>query len=435
MVERADQLDVTGKQHAVAEHVAGHVADPDNSEVGGLDVRSQLAEVTLDRLPRPAGRDRHLLVVVAGGAAGGEGVAEPEAVVDRDGVRDVREGRRSLVGGDDEVRVVLVVANDIRRRHDLAAGDRVRHVEQAAHERPVALDDLLEQRSAVATGRRPLDDEAALRADRDDHGVLDRLGLHQPEHLGAEVLAAVRPADASARDPPAAEVHGLDAGRVDEDLEHRPRLGQIRDELGIQLQREVRLRAATGVRLEVVRPQDCADDAQEAAQDPILVEALDRVDRGLQLPLERPRLRVGVLEPHRVEPQPEELDEPAGDVGVRGQRVLHVGLAERASRLAEVLRDRPEDRDLARGQPRREDETVEAVVLRLAAPGASERVLERCPDIVRLELGSFVVAEPEVVDPDRRAACGLDLVRPLVADPDAHVLEQRQHVGEEERLP
>ena len=120
---------------------------------------------------------------------------------------------------------------------------------------------------------------------------------------------------------------------------------------------------------------------------------------------------------------------------MRGQRVLHIVLAERASRLAEVLRDRAEDRDLARGQPRRKDETVEAVVLRLAAPGASERVLERCPDIVRLELGSFVVAQPEVVDPDRRAACGLDLVRPLVADPYTHVLEQRQHVGEEERLP
>ena len=120
VVERADQLDVTGEQHAVAEHVAGHVANPDNSEVGGLDVGPQLAEVALDRLPGAARRDRHLLVVVAGGAAGGERVAEPEAVLDRDCVRDVREGRRALVGGDDEVRVVLVMANDVRRRHDLA---------------------------------------------------------------------------------------------------------------------------------------------------------------------------------------------------------------------------------------------------------------------------------------------------------------------------
>ena len=82
---------------------------------------------------------------------------------------------------------------------------------------------------------------------------------------------------------------------------------------------------------------------------------------------------------------------------------------------------------------RREDEPVEAVVLGLAAPRARERVLEHLAHVVRLELGALVVAEPEVVDPDRRPVGRLDLVRPLVADPDAHVLEQRQHVREEDR--
>ena len=118
---------------------------------------------------------------------------------------------------------------------------------------------------------------------------------------------------------------------------------------------------------------------------------------------------------------------------MRDERVLHVGLAEGAARLAEVLRDRAQDRDLARGQPGREHEPVEAVVLGLAAPGARERVLERLAHVVGVELGAPVVAEPEVVDPDRRPVGRLDLVRPLVADPDAHVLEQRQHVREEDR--
>ncbi len=66
MVERADQPDVTGEEHAVAEHVTGHVANSDNGEVGGLDVGSQLAEVAFHRLPGAAGGDCHLLVVVAG---------------------------------------------------------------------------------------------------------------------------------------------------------------------------------------------------------------------------------------------------------------------------------------------------------------------------------------------------------------------------------
>ena len=120
---------------------------------------------------------------------------------------------------------------------------------------------------------------------------------------------------------------------------------------------------------------------------------------------------------------------------MRGKRVLHVALAERAPRLAEVLRDRTEDRDLPSGQPRRQDEAVEAVVLGLATPGAGERILERLAHVIRLEFGPFVVAQPEVVDPDRRPVGRLHLVRPLVAHLDAHVLEHRQHVREEERLP
>ena len=170
--------------------------------------------------------------------------------------------------------------------------DRVGHVEQAAHEGAVALDDLLVQRLPVVARRGPLDDEPALRADRDDHRVLHRLRLHQPEHLGAEVLAPVGPADSSARDLAAAQVDRLRPRRVDEHLEHRPRLGQVGDQRRVELQREVRLRLPVGVGLEVVRPQHRADAAEEAAQDPVLVQARDSVDRDLELALERPRLDV-----------------------------------------------------------------------------------------------------------------------------------------------
>ena len=78
-------------------------------------------------------------------------------------VGDVGERRRALVGGDDEVRVVAVVAHDVGRRHDLAADDVVGDVEQPADERPVAGDDL---RAAARRGPagRALDDEAALGA-------------------------------------------------------------------------------------------------------------------------------------------------------------------------------------------------------------------------------------------------------------------------------
>ena len=67
----------------------------------------------------PRDGDAHRLVVVAGGAARCERVVEPELVALRDAVRGVGQVRGALVGGDNEVRIVLVVAEDAGRRHDL----------------------------------------------------------------------------------------------------------------------------------------------------------------------------------------------------------------------------------------------------------------------------------------------------------------------------
>jgi hypothetical protein len=65
VVERRDQLDVPRQQHAVAEHVAGHVADAGDGEVVGVGVEPQRREVPAHRLPGAAGGDAHRLVVVA----------------------------------------------------------------------------------------------------------------------------------------------------------------------------------------------------------------------------------------------------------------------------------------------------------------------------------------------------------------------------------
>ena len=60
-------------------------------------------------------------------------------------------------------------------------------------------------------------------------------------------------------------------------------------------------------------------------------------------------------------------------------------------------------------------------------------MLEGLAQLLDAQLGAEVVLEPEVVDPDGVAAERPQLVRPLVADPHAHVLEQRQHVREQDR--
>ena len=81
VIERTDQLDVFGEQHAITEHIAGHVAATDDRERLGLNILADLAEMAFDRFPSAARGDAHFLVVVASGAAGGEGIVQPEIVV------------------------------------------------------------------------------------------------------------------------------------------------------------------------------------------------------------------------------------------------------------------------------------------------------------------------------------------------------------------
>jgi len=96
VVERGDELDVLGEQHAVPEDVARHVADTDDREVVAVGVDAEVPEVPAHRLPGAAGGDAHLLVVVAVRAARRERVAEPEAAGECDLVGDVGERCRAL---------------------------------------------------------------------------------------------------------------------------------------------------------------------------------------------------------------------------------------------------------------------------------------------------------------------------------------------------
>ena len=114
VVERGDELHVRRPQEAVAEHVARHVADADDREAGGVGVDVQRTEVRLHRDPRAARRDAHLLVVEPRRPTRGERVAEPVAVLGGELVGDVGERAGALVGRDDEVGVVAVVAHDVR---------------------------------------------------------------------------------------------------------------------------------------------------------------------------------------------------------------------------------------------------------------------------------------------------------------------------------
>ena len=115
MVERGDQAEPVREQHAVAEDVSGHVADPHGGELVALRVDAELGEVPAYGHPGTAGSHSELLVVEAGGPTRGERVAQPVAGVDGLLVRQVREGRGALVRGHHQIGVGTVRDDDAGR--------------------------------------------------------------------------------------------------------------------------------------------------------------------------------------------------------------------------------------------------------------------------------------------------------------------------------
>ncbi len=364
MVEGCQEPEGRRQQHAVAEHIAGHVADPDHGEGIGLGVHVHLAEVALDRLPGAPRGDAHALVVVALAPARREGVAEPVAALQRDGVRHVREGRGALVCRNHEVSVVGgIVPHGVLWRHDGAVNDVIGERQQRADEDPVALGALRQPSSAIGGWRQALGIEAALGTHRDDHRVLDLLRLHEAEDLGAEILRPIRPAQAPAGDVAEAQVHALDARRVDEDLEQRPGQRHSHDFRAGELETDRVARASFLSHLEEVRTQGRFDKVHEAAQDPILVEAGDTGQCSLDL---RPHHSFGchpVACSSRIEPGAKQGDEPLGDHRVPRERASDVVLPVADAELAQVPPERSQQRRLAPGQGGLKDKAVVAIGL------------------------------------------------------------------------
>ena len=102
------------------------------------------------------------------------------------------------------------------------------------HEDPVGRDAFGLDGVAIAGGQ-VLRHKSALGADRHDDRVLDLLRLDEAEHLGAEVLRPVRPPDAAARHRPEPQMHRLQPGRAQENLEARARQRHVVELAAVEL--------------------------------------------------------------------------------------------------------------------------------------------------------------------------------------------------------
>ncbi len=439
VVEGGHELQAFRQQHAVAEHVARHVADARHGDRVALRVDVDLAEMALDGLPGAPRGDAHGLVVVALAPARGEGVAEPVAALQREAVGDVGEGGGALVGGDHEVGVVGVVPDRSGRRLDPVADDVVGEFEQGPDEELVALGALGEPSLPLRGRGQALGEEPALGTHRHDHGVLHLLRLHQAQDLGAKILRPVRPAQAPAGDVAVAQVQALDAGRIHEDLEERPRQRHAGDLGAGELERGRLARSPIRPGLEEIGPDRGLDQVDEAPQDAVVVEAGDGGERRLDLTADRSLSRLAVAGQGRVETGAEQGDDTGGERPVPAQGRGEVVLAVADAKLAQVAAERPEQRGVAPLHRGLQDEAVVAVGF---GPPLGER--EQRPFQGLLDLGQIDrhVAGPlqqHVMQPDLSLGeLGLgeqNAVGPLVDDPEAEVLESRHPVGQRQGRP
>ena len=419
VVERRDQLDLVGQEHAVAEHVARHVAAADDGDRLGLHVHPALGEVALDGDPGALRRDPHRLVVVALRSARGEGVAQPEAALQRQRVGDVGEGRGALVGGDDEIRVLAVEHAHALGVDDPALDDVVGDRQQRADEHAVALGPLGQPRVAVDRGiGQLLRIETALGARRHDHRVLHALRLHEAEDLGAEIVAPVRPTQAAARDRPGAQVDALDARAVDPHLAPRHRRGEAGDQAAVELEGE---RLGGGGRVGV-GAQRRADQAPIGAQDAVVVDRRDRVEPG-----DDRRVRRGDVAALGRVRGGEARDQRARRRRRAAQCVDHGGEAVGQPRLAQVAEPGAQQHHVARGEADLDEQPVERIVLGAPLQHRRDRAFQHRGLGVRLRRR----LDDEVVD--ERVARVAQPRRQLADHAEAEILEHRHRVRQRQR--
>ena len=429
MVERGDQPDRFGQQHAVAEHVAAHVADARDGHRIGLHVHAYFEEMALNRNPRALGGDPHRLVVVAVAAAAGESVVEPEVGLFGDGVGDIGEGRGALVRRNHEVGILSIEHHDLRGMDDLAAHDVVGDRQQRADEHLIA--GLALGQPAFSVLRRvgqALGIEPALGPGRHDHCVLDPLGLHQPEDFGAEIVAPVGPAQAAAGDRPGAQVDAFEAARVDEDLAPRQRFGQVRDERRVELEGE-RFVARGGER---VGPQDRLDQRAVEPQQAVVVDRRHLAQRSAKRAVGGVDCARAVARKGGIVARGEQREQRAGRLRSVAQRIHDGGNAEAHPALAQIAEPRAQPVGVARVEPGGDDQAVERIVLGFTVEHLGNRALDRGGAgqhrVFGLTRGQ---CEEEIVD--RGDPPAIDQRRDFLHHPEAEVLEHRNRIGQRQR--
>ena len=181
-------------------------------------------------------------------------------------------------------------------------------------------------------------------------------------------------------------MHALDARGIDKDFVQRPRQRHGVELAARKLHRNELLRPFVAVELIEIGADRGLHRVDEAAQDAILVEAVDRLQRGFDRAGDESLTRRAFALRHaemRVEAGVKRSHDLRRDAGVLAQRRPHVILRVGDADLPQKARQRANQRHVAPHQAGREHERVVAVVLGASAHDREEAALE--PFLERVE--------------------------------------------------
>ena len=320
------------------------------------------------------------------------------------------------------------MAADMGGMNDLALDQIVGDREQGADEDPIAFSALGKPCIALRGIGQRLGIKSTLGARGHDHRVFNALRLHQPENLGAEIVAPIGPAQSAARDRTSAQMNAFNARAVDKNLAPRQRRGQTGDARRIEFERERLGRGGS----EHIGAQRRADRRAEQPQDAIIINRDNarepRVDRlfGVIDPRLRLRLRGGIV------PRFKQRDQRAGDHRRALQRIGDGLLAIALPGLAQIAEQGAQQRDRWTRQAGRDDQLVERVIFGNAVEHCGNGFFDRRAMAERrIGAAPRVKIEQKAVNmaDSRRAERG----RGLFDDAESEILEHRHRIGERKR--
>lgn len=169
-----------------------HIAHADHANTLGLHIDTHFGEVALHGDPCTARGNAHRLMIIAVGAAAGEGIAQPEAALSEIALATSEKVAVPLSAATTKSGVLAIVHDHALGMRHRSADDIIGNGEQRADENAIAFGAFRQPRVAVDGGTGELlGVEAKLGAGGHDHGILHPLRLHQAQNLGAEVVAPV----------------------------------------------------------------------------------------------------------------------------------------------------------------------------------------------------------------------------------------------------